>query len=155
MALKRLTHLGICVSDLARSLAFYRDGLGFREVGRLDVAGDEASRLLAIDGVKLEAVYLERDGTRIELLFYPAGTESAGPGPVAMNRPGFTHLSFRVDELDAVADALVACGGRLLAETRIDNPRFRARAVFATDPDGTRIELVEAPGDPAAVPPGG
>ena len=156
MAVKRLTHLGICVSDLERSVAFYRDGLGFRELGRLDVAGEEASRLLGIACVKLEAVYLERDGTRIELLFYPERTEPAAPEPVAMNRPGFTHLSFRVDELDAAADAIVACGGRVLAETRVDNPRFQAKAVFASDPDGTRIELVEAPGDPAALPiPGG
>jgi hypothetical protein len=28
----------------------------------------------------------------------------------------------------------------------------RTRAAFVTDPDGTRVELVEAPGDPAALP---
>lgn len=154
MVVKRLTHVGICVSDLERSLPFYRDALGFRELGTLDVAGDEASRLLAIADVKLHAVYLERDDTRIELLFYPERGSPADPEPVAMNRPGFTHLSFRVDDLEAVTAAIAASGGRVLEETRIDNPRFGAKAIFATDPDGTRIELVEAPGDPGALPGG-
>lgn len=144
MALRRLTHIGICVSDLVRSRRFYCDALGFTEVGALSVSGDEASTLLEIDDVELEAVYLERDGVRIELLYYPTQTRGALDTPVPMNQPGFTHLSFRVDDLGATIDALVKAGGRVLAHTRIENPQFRAGAVFVTDPDGTRIELVEA-----------
>jgi catechol 2,3-dioxygenase-like lactoylglutathione lyase family enzyme len=63
-----------------------------------------------------------------------------------MNALGLTHLSLRVDDLDAAAARLVAFGGRLLPQTRVENPRLRARAVFLTDPDGTRIELVESRG---------
>jgi catechol 2,3-dioxygenase-like lactoylglutathione lyase family enzyme len=154
MAVQRLTHVGICVSDLERSLPFYRDALGFRELGTLDVTGEEASRLLAIADVKLRAVYLERDDTRIELLCYGNPGAPVAGQPVAMDHPGFTHLSFRVDDLESATAAIASCGGRVLGETRIDNPRFGAKAIFATDPDGTRIELVEAPGDPAALPGG-
>jgi len=152
MALQRLTHIGICVSDLVRSRRFYCDALGFSAVGALSVSGDEASTLLEIDDVELEAVYLERDGTRIELLYYPSQAGGASDAPVPMNQPGFTHLSFRVEDLDSTVEALVKAGGRLLEHTRVDNPQFRAGAVFLTDPDGTRIELVEAPGDPSAIP---
>ncbi len=151
----RLSHLGICVSDLGRSTAFYRDALGFRELGRLEVASRAAEVLLELEGVDLEAVYLERDGFRIELLHFraPGSTGPAIPRP--MNALGFTHLSFRVADLDAAVSAVRAAGGRVLEETRTESREFGARALFATDPDGVRLELVEAPGDPAALPGGG
>ena len=69
-----------------------------------------------------------------------------------MNALGLTHLSLRVADLDEVARAVRGAGGHVLAASRVEIPEARTRALFATDPDGTRIELVEAPGDPAALP---
>ena len=63
MTIQRLSHIGICVSELERSVCFYRDVLGFQELCRLQVEGAEAERLLNIDGGELQAVYLERDDT--------------------------------------------------------------------------------------------
>jgi catechol 2,3-dioxygenase-like lactoylglutathione lyase family enzyme len=151
LSIHRLTHLGICVSELPRAIAFYRDALGFREVGRYS-AGDEATeRILEVEGAQLELVYLERDGVRIELLYYPS------PGCVGsgerrpMNALGFTHLSFAVDDLEQATRAIEEHGGRVLGETRA---RFKSgnRGLFALDPDGARIELIERRGDPNAVP---
>jgi len=154
VAVQRFSHLGLCVADLPRALAFYAEGLGFREVSRLEIAGEAAETLLALPGVVLEAVYLERDGLRLELLHYrrPADTAADAAPPRPMNAPGLTHLSLRVEDLDAVAEALAGLGGRVLRDTRTHNPALRAGAVFVLDPDGTRIELVEAPGDPSRVP---
>ena len=138
----RLTHLGICVKNLERSIAFYRDGLGFREVGRLEFADDATARLLEVAGTDVELVYLEHDGWRIELLHYRnPGHQGAGERR-AMNALGLTHLSFSVDDLDAVAHAITMHGGRVLEETRAV---FRSgnHGLFALDPDGTRIELIE------------
>lgn len=153
MALLRLTHVGICVSDLERSVRFYRDGLGFRVRSRLEMGGEPAATLLQLPDVDLAAVYLERDGTRIELLHYRAPGHLDAESPRPMNRLGLTHLSLRVDALDATLEGLRAVGARVVAPSRIDIPGFDAAAVFVTDPDGTMIELVQAPGDPE-VPPG-
>jgi len=71
MSLLRLTHIGLCVSDCERSLQFYRDVLGFRYLSELQLAGEPSSTLLQLPDVELRAIYLERDGTRIELLHYP------------------------------------------------------------------------------------
>jgi len=60
--LQRLTHVGICVSDMDRSLRFYRDCLGFRHEHELRVAGEPSDTLLRLRGVDLHAVYLARDG---------------------------------------------------------------------------------------------
>ena len=139
----RVSHLGICVSDLERSLAFYRDALGFEMESELAVDGEPSETLLRLSPVKLRAVYLVRDGVRIELLHYASPGHAGNGSPRAMNQLGLTHLSFRVDDLSATAARLEAHGARVLPETRIDNPQLRAKALFATDPDGTLIELVE------------
>jgi catechol 2,3-dioxygenase-like lactoylglutathione lyase family enzyme len=152
MSVQRLSHLGICVSDLARAVGFYRDALGFAERGPLEVAGEPAARLLGLPELKLRAVYLERDGVRIELLHYVAPGALGDGTPRPMNALGLSHLSLRVADLDRAVEAVLRAGGRLLAASRIALPAARTRAVFVTDPDGTRLELVEAPGDPAALP---
>jgi catechol 2,3-dioxygenase-like lactoylglutathione lyase family enzyme len=154
MAIIRMTHVGVCVSDLARATAFYRDGLGFRHRSELRIAGEPTTTLLRLPAVDLEAVYLERDGTRLELLHYVVPGAVGDDAPRPMNARGLTHLSLRVDDLHATLPALRALGGRVLDETRIEIPEFGAAAVFVADPDGTLIELVQAPGDPEA-PPGG
>jgi catechol 2,3-dioxygenase-like lactoylglutathione lyase family enzyme len=67
-----------------------------------------------------------------------------------MNQTGLTHLSFLVDDLDATLASLAALGARVLAETRLEGGGAGPNAIFVTDPDGTRIELVEGDFDPAA-----
>jgi catechol 2,3-dioxygenase-like lactoylglutathione lyase family enzyme len=149
MAVRRFSHLGLCVRDLSRAHAFYVNGLGFRELSRMTTHGPETSRLLGLPRVELEAVYLERDGLRLELLHYRSpGTKSAR-GPRPMNLAGLTHLSVIVSDLDAVLASLRALGARPLPESRIESAQFSSRVIFVLDPDGTRIELVEGEFDPA------
>jgi catechol 2,3-dioxygenase-like lactoylglutathione lyase family enzyme len=148
---QRLTHVGIAVSDLERALRFYRDCLGFRFEHELHVEGEPSDTLLRLRGVNLDAAYLVRDGVRIELLRF------ANPPPPPhharrMNEPGLTHLSFRVQDLDATLTALRTAGERVLDETIVRIPQVQAAACFVVDPDGQLIELVQSPGDPAAPP---
>ena len=146
--LERLTHIGLGVSDLGRSLRFYRDLLGFRPVHELEVEGEPADTLLRLNDVKLRAAYLERDGVTLELLHFVRP-----PAPPPRRRPmhehGLTHLSFRVADLDATLAALRAAGERVLDETLIRVPTSGVAACFVTDPDGQLIELVQSrPGAP-------
>jgi len=154
MPILRMTHIGICVTDLARATAFYRDGLGFQPRAEFHVSGPPSTTLLRLAEVDLQAVYLERDGTRIELLHYVAPGAVGDGATRPMNGRGLTHLSLRVDDLKGVLATLRALGGRVLDDTLIEIPDFGAAAAFVADPDGTLIELVQAPGDPE-VPPGG
>jgi len=147
----RLTHVGIAVSDLERAVRFYRDLLGFRLEHELHVEGEPTDTLLRLRGVNLDAVYLVRDGVRIELLRF--ATPPAPPGRTrTMHETGLTHLSFRVQDLDATLAALRAAGERVFDETIIRIPQVGAAACFVADPDGQLIELVQSPGDPAAPP---
>jgi catechol 2,3-dioxygenase-like lactoylglutathione lyase family enzyme len=153
LPIARITHVGIGVSDLQRSLCFYRDLLGFTWEHELDVEGEPTDTLLRLRGTKLHAEYLTRDGVRIELLHF--ASPPAPPRPERpMNQHGLTHLSFRVTDMDAVLDALRAAGERVLEETVIRFPEWQSAACMILDPDGQLIELVQAPGDPAAPPRG-
>ncbi len=148
MSILRLGHLGICVSDLERSVPFYRDLLGFRLLSQVDVRGEEADRLLRLEGVVQRTVFLERDGLRLALFAY-AHPDAVGDGePRPMNQLGLAAIMLRVDDLDATLEAFRAAGTRILEETYTTHPAFGSKLVFLCDPDGTLIELVEMPGDP-------
>lgn len=142
-----LSHLGICVSDLERSLRFYVEGLGFEPVASHRV-GDEFAALLELDGVALESRMLARDGVTIELLGFARPRPCGSPERRPMNQLGLTHLSLRVDDLDAVAREIERFGGAVVGHTRttIEAGSARLEFVYCTDPDGVRIELMDLPG---------
>lgn len=148
MEVEYVMHVGVCVRDLDRSIRFYRDGLGFVEKGTLEIEGEPTATMLEIPDLELDAVYLERDGFRIELLHYPkqgtVGSASARP----MNQPGLTHFAVRVSDLDAAVARLVALGGQVIEKSRVFNEIFDAHLVYVLDPDGTRLELAQVPEDP-------
>jgi len=140
----RLSHVGLCVADAERAQRFYEEGLGFRYARDLEVKGEPGATLLRLPDVNLRAIYLEHEGTVLELLHYPSPGVVRGDSPRPMNRPGLTHLSFQVEDVDATLSRLEDLGGRVLPETRIE-PGGGVAAVFLTDPDGTLIELVRQP----------
>ncbi len=141
-ATARLTHIGLCVADLDRSLRFYVEGMGFEEIGRMTTDEPDSGNILEVPGAAVELVYLARDGVRIELIGFtaPGVEEPTGRRPV--NRVGLTHLAFRVDDLDAWCERIRAAGGTVLDHTA---SRFATgnRGIMAVDPDSTRIELIE------------
>ena len=138
----RLTHVGLCVRDVERSSHFYCTALGFQRIGDMHVTDDASARLLDVDGLALELVYLERDGFRLELLSFTEPGSTGGAEPRPMNAIGFTHLSFRVDDVEALSAAIVEQGGRLLAERSVVFDGGN-RGLILTDPDGTLLELIE------------
>jgi glyoxylase I family protein len=148
MAVLRFGHIGICVSDMEASVAFYRDLLGFRRLSKVDVSGADADKLLRLDGVDQETVFLERDNVRLALFCFRNPAPVGDREPREMNRLGVAALMLRVDDLEGTVAAMRGAGVRILDETRSDHPAYGSKLVFLTDPDGTLIELIEIPGDP-------
>ncbi len=112
------SHLGICVSDLDRSVRFYCEGLGFEPVATHQV-GREFAALMEVEGVELESRMLSRDGVTIELLGFRVSPGTTGDGTRRpMNQLGLTHLSLRVDDVDGLAATIEALGGTVVPATR-------------------------------------
>jgi len=142
MPILRLSHVGICVSDLERSQRFYCDQLGFTPQSKLHVKGEPSDTLLGLEHVDLRAVYLERDGVCIELLHFASPATEGTSHDGSINRLGLTHLSLRVSDLASTLAKLDAAGVAVDARSRIENPQLGSAAIFVRDPDGTRA-LVE------------
>jgi lactoylglutathione lyase len=132
----KFSHVGQSVRDLDATRAFYIEVLGFEEVMDLDVSGSQSAKLLRLpDPVGLHAVYLKRDDFVLELLAFN------DPEPLArrdrpLAEPGLTHISFGVEDLDDACAAVLAHGGQVFEESRLDT------AVFVADPDGQVVELL-------------
>jgi catechol 2,3-dioxygenase-like lactoylglutathione lyase family enzyme len=142
------SHLGLCVANLERSLRFYCDGLGF-EKGESFAVGNAYRAALEVEGdVDLLSQFIRLGALAIELLAYRS-PGSVGKPSTRRNQLGYTHLSFYVGDVDEAARSLVACGGRVLPETRTGAGDPEAvQIVFVADPDGTRIELMSQTGKP-------
>lgn len=138
----RTSHIGLCVSDLAKSLRFYCDGLGFAKIMEYDL--DE--QIPEVDSpCSLTSTFLEKDGTRVELLWYRQPGVFGTP-PTRRNQVGVTHLSFFAEDIDASAEALGDFGGTVVPDTRVGaGDADAAQYVFLADPDGNRIELMHIP----------
>ncbi|HEX5267040.1 MAG TPA: VOC family protein [Acidimicrobiales bacterium] len=128
-------HVGHCVTDLERSRRFYVELFGFEALNEIEVPDTPSDRLLRVPApVGLRAAYLRKDGFILELMeFRRPGNPPAAERVV--NQPGLTHLSFSVDDVDAVTARVEELGGEVLADTHIGT------AVFLRDPDGQLIEL--------------
>ncbi|HWJ63053.1 MAG TPA: VOC family protein [Acidimicrobiales bacterium] len=146
MAIQGFSHIGICVTDLDRSVRFYVDVFGFAQLYALDMTGDEVAATMEQRGTFRSAMLLRGD-VRIELLQW-VDVPTAGSGErKAMTELGFTHLSFRVDAVDDLSDAVRAAGGQVLEHTlsvlgEAGDPTA-TKLLYLLDPDGTRIEVME------------
>lgn len=139
------SHIGICVSDLDRSVRFYCEGLGFM-LAESHTVGTEFAHLMEVDDdVVLQSQFIRKDGMSIELLKFHSPGEEGDGGRRRMNERGLTHLSIRVDDVDTVATTIFALGGEVLMHTRT-TLATDLDFIYCTDPDGTRIELMRLPG---------
>ena len=144
----RPSHIGVCVSDLQASIRFYCEGLGFESGESLDIGPEYGQALEVAGDVRCTSQFIRREGTTLELLYYASPPVTGQPSQ-KRNQLGLTHLSFYVEDLDTAASRLIANGGTLLPSTRYDSDDpSQVKIVFVSDPDGTRVELMQAPPTP-------
>jgi catechol 2,3-dioxygenase-like lactoylglutathione lyase family enzyme len=140
-----LHHAGVTVSDMERSLGFYRDLLG------LEVMSDARLTepfVFAIAGLQADAIRIANLGmpgssqTLVELLEY----QGVARRP-AMSRPcdpGNGHLCLEVTDIESVCSRLKAAGIPMQSPrpVTIEVPSlWGAKALYVSDPDGYFVEF--------------
>jgi catechol 2,3-dioxygenase-like lactoylglutathione lyase family enzyme len=138
-------HTGFQVSDLEKSLRFYRDLLGF-EVTATRVARDTyLAELVGYPGVELHVAFLRFPASEhiLELLEYRNVTRQ--PVDTGTANPGTAHVCVSVDDLRAVHRTLRGAGVEFVSDpVLVTSGANKGRiAVYAKDPDGIRVEFLQ------------
>ncbi|WP_256390900.1 VOC family protein [Natronoarchaeum rubrum] len=131
-------HFGVTVTDLDRSIEFYRDVLGLDVLARFSVSGEEFATGVGVEGAAGTFAHLDADGARVELVEYEPEGEDATGG--AINQAGAKHLGLEVEDLDATYEALPN-DVETLSEPQ--TTESGTRILFVRDPDDNLIELLE------------
>jgi catechol 2,3-dioxygenase-like lactoylglutathione lyase family enzyme len=141
-------HTGITVTNIERSLAFWRDVLGFELSHCPHQTGELASEITGVPDAEISIAVLKGYGHKIELLEYlaPADRKHVDVRPCDV---GSAHVAFTVDNLDAVLSAIAASGWKAAGkpQTLKSGPNAGKRVVYVRDPDGTTIEFMQLPPD--------
>jgi len=133
-----LSYVGLRVTNLERSLRFYTDLFGLKEIMRADVsdAGGGTAVLLRDPA----------SGQRLELDYYPKGSVYSGP---YVPGEGLDHVAFYVDDVPSTLRKLAAHGiERIPVDPKVAEPRPRSApdwflVQYVKDPDGNWVELYQ------------
>jgi catechol 2,3-dioxygenase len=133
MTVRELGHLVLYVRDVARSAAFYRDVLGWRQI--LPEPGEHPRGAAAFSSGR----------THHELLLIEVGAD-ATPIP-AGRRVGMYHFGLNVGESDDDLRAMLATLEQAGATVVGASDHTVTHSLYIEDPDGNEIELyVDVPG---------
>ena len=146
-------HTSFTVSDIERSVAMFRQLLGFELVDQAYGVPAVTESLTGIAGAQIKLAFLcAPDGHVIELIQYVTLGQYVRPAPGGRVEarpcdPGFAHIALNVDDLDAAVRAARAMGLELynrIAALATEGAEG-ARAAYLKDWDGVTIEFMEWP----------
>jgi len=143
MTIKYMDHVGIVVDDLAAAIAFFVE-LGLELQGEWDVEGEAwVDRVVGLEGVRASnAMVKTPDGrAQLELVKFHAPPAPDGDRQAPANAPGLRHLTFAVDDLDAVLARLRPLGAELIGE--VERYEDIYRLCYVRGPEGIIVELAE------------
>jgi catechol 2,3-dioxygenase-like lactoylglutathione lyase family enzyme len=138
---KAFDHVTIVVRDVDAAKRFFAL-LGFKEIKSVVISGNVMDDYMGIKGLKADHVTLaiENPHTEVQLLHYHHPQAITDANISKLNKVGFNHVCFRVDDLDAEIARLTAAGVTL-RNTMMD---FNSRKlVFLNGPEDVTVELAE------------
>ena len=146
MVQARYVHTNLVARDWRRLARFYQDILGCTPVPpERHLRGQWLEDATGIPGAAADGIHLRLpgcgpDGPTLEVFQYKQGADA---GARAANRPGFGHIAFAVDDVEAALKSIIAAGGGTLGEVvRVDVAGAGPLTfVYASDPEGNIIEL--------------
>ena len=145
----RIYHVGLTVSDLDRSIAFYRDILGLEFQGEIFMAGEETDRLFRMKDTKARVAYLNGskaiEAPPIELIQFVDNKVKKVKGNLFTT--SISEVCFYTDDIERVYNSLIENHVECLSEPQYFD--FRAdgfgesRAFYFRDPDGIILEMMQ------------
>ena len=137
-----MDHVGIVVDDLAAATEFFVQ-LGLELQGEGVVEGSLVDRIVGLEGVHAEIAMVQTpDGHgRLELTKFHSPSNQGEDRHAPANTRGIRHISFAVEDIDAVIAGLRARGVELVGE--LERYEDSYRLCYVRGPEGIIIELAE------------
>jgi len=140
----KMNHVGISVTNLETTIAFYRDMFGMEELTpTFPFGGKDYDAIMGVEDAAGRMTVIRKGDVQLELFEFA----SPRPSPRDPNYPvadhGYSHCGFEIDDIDEVYERLTAAGVRFHCPV-VSFPGG-IRALYGRDPDGYVFELLEMP----------
>ena len=142
----KYVHTNLIAEDWRRLAGFYQEVFGCIPLPpERDFQGETLEAGTGIPGAHLRGIHLLLPGYEtleptLEIFSYspPASRSSS-----EVNRPGFAHIAFQVEDVSAARTAVLAAGGKSVGEVVCLAIATGARVTwcYLADPEGNLIEL--------------
>lgn len=145
-----LDSIGITVSDLDRSVAFYTNILHFEKVSEYEVAGEPYEQWKGVFGLRLRVARLRLGREEIELTEFLAPKGAPVPADSRSNDRWFQHIAIITPDMDLAYTWLRRNHVRHASSgpQRLPDWNKNARGIQAfyfLDPDGHALEILSFP----------
>lgn len=141
--------LGVVVSDLAKSVKFYTEAIGFTEAPGFEVGAEFCADAGLTDKhpLKIRVLTLgEGDtATKLKLMEVPAASPKKSDNAFVPSQLGYRYITIFVNDLDAANAKLKKAGAKALAKGPVSLPPGFPEGqglIVVRDPDGNLVELV-------------
>ena len=142
MTVQRMDHVCVVVDDLAAATEFFLE-LGLEVQGEWSAEGRSVDRILGLEGVRTDCAMMQTpDGNgKLELVKFRSPPNEGDTEPAPANARGLHHVTFEVEDLDAVIARLRTRGAELVGELEQYGDTYRL--CYIRGPEGIIIELAE------------
>ena len=142
----RYAHTNIIARDAAKLIHFYKTVLRCKSIDQIrDLRGDWVDKLTGLNNAHISGEHLLLPGygehhPTLEIFSYDTLKESAAS---EINQPGFAHIAFEVDDVEATLAEILDAGGSCVGDvvTAAYPNGMEAVIVYARDPEGNIVEL--------------
>lgn len=142
----KYVHTNIIARDWQVLAKFYQEVFGCTPVPpERHYKGNDLERGTGVKGTELHGVHLrlpgyDENGPTLEIYSYTVQEKEVSR---VVNRPGFAHIAFLVDDVQNSRDVVLKSGGKAVGETVTLQTSTGAKVTwcYLTDPEGNIIEL--------------
>lgn len=141
--IKNIDHITVAVTDLEAAKKFFAL-LGFIEEHRVIIQGERFANYMHINGLKADHVTLVLQNSNprfeIQLLHFYSPEPQSDPSINRLDKLGYNHMCFVVDDIEAEIKKLTAHGVKMISDVLSFNER---KLVYFEGPDGITLELAQ------------
>ena len=147
---KKVDAIGITVSEMNRSVKFFTEVLGFRQMSEEEVFGSPYEQLQGIFGLRMHIVRMQLGDEFIELTDYLTSGGRSIPEDARSNDLFFQHIAIVVSDMDKAYQHLrkymvmhVSTGPQTIPASNV--AAAGVKAFYFHDPDMHNLELIYFP----------